>query len=66
MIGMRPSSFEEDLSLIDWIKLGTVIDMAITMQICITCTTQTSFINHKGSESCNDWDMGWLKRIYDG
>jgi hypothetical protein len=24
---------EEDLSLIDWIKLGAVIDMAITKQI---------------------------------
>jgi hypothetical protein len=47
---------EEDLSLIDWIKLGAVIVMAITKPFCITCTTQTSFVNHKGSESCNDWD----------
>jgi hypothetical protein len=43
MIGMRPSSFEEDLSLIDWIKLGTVMDMAITKRISITCKGPTSF-----------------------
>jgi hypothetical protein len=49
---------EEDLSWIDWIKVGTVIDRAITKRICVTCTTQTSFgqfVNAKGSESYNDW-----------
>jgi hypothetical protein len=34
---------EEDLSWIDWIKVGTVIDKAITKKIRITCKGPTSF-----------------------
>jgi hypothetical protein len=34
---------EEDLSWTELIKVGTVIDKAITKQICITCKGPTSF-----------------------
>jgi hypothetical protein len=37
---------EEDLSWIDWIKVGTVID---------TAQPKLASINGKGSESYNDW-----------
>jgi hypothetical protein len=34
---------EEDLSLIDLSEVGTVIDMAITKRICMTCKGPNSF-----------------------
>jgi hypothetical protein len=34
---------EEDLSWIEFIKVGTDVDTANTKRICIHCTTQSSF-----------------------
>jgi hypothetical protein len=45
---------EENLSWIELIKVGTVIDKAISKRIFITCTTQTSFVYfQKGKKGTN-------------
>jgi hypothetical protein len=65
---------EEDLSSLELIEVGTIIDMPITKRICITCTTQTSFVYFQKTRKLQflskpsyfeKWsNIGWIKRTY--